>query len=361
MGRSKTKGKSGSTLARLALGLGVFVLVALVGAAAALYVHYRAYVARPVLKAGEMRTVVIPKGTPWPRVITLLEQAELVGYRHYFDLWARRQELPPRVKAGTYHLAGPMDLSALAAALEQGGAVEEVAVTIPEGWTIFDIADRLDATGLVGREAFLRAARDPAALAAAGVEAESFEGYLFPDTYRFRQGTSAEAIVDRLHDRWREIWEPLAAEHAASRQALGQAYGFDRHDFVTLASLVERETGAHGERGLIARVFLNRLDRDMRLQTDPTCVYGEDTYKDVPSPSACKDPLNRYSTYVIDGLPPGPIANPGRASLVAALDPPDGEEARSYLFFVARRDGSGGHHFSETFAEHKRAIRRFLK
>ncbi|CAN0576160.1 unnamed protein product [Laminaria digitata] len=138
-------------------------------------------------------------------------------------------------------------------------------------------------------------------------------------------------------------------------------HAFTAHDVVILASIVERETNHDPERDLVARVFLNRLERDMRLQTDPTCVYGEETYDKIPSPTYCKNPLNRYSTYIIDGLPPGPISNPGLASLKASLIPANSDDARRYLFFVAKRDGSGAHHFTRTFAEHREAIKKYLK
>ncbi|QDG54716.1 endolytic transglycosylase MltG [Persicimonas caeni] len=351
---SKSLGKLALRLAAVALAVAMMVL-------GAVYLHYRSYVRSPVLEEGESVTLVIPKNTAWPQVVSILERADLVRRSTYFEYWARRRHLPPAVKAGTYELSGPLGLPELASKLREGGKVDETVVTFPEGLTIFHMADRVERLGLASRDEFLRAARDKQALQKAGIDADSFEGYLFPDTYRFRKGTSAAKIVERMHGRWKVIWMALEKQHAERKKALAEKYEFDRHDFVTLASLVERETSADGERDLIARVFLNRLDRDMRLQTDPTCVYGEETYDKVPRPKYCKDKLNRYSTYVIDGLPPGPIANPGRGSLQAALDPSDEEDAKGYLFFVARRDGTMRHYFSKTFAEHKKAIRRFLK
>lgn len=340
--------------------VGVLLLLTAIGLGA-VYLHYRTYVKKPVLAEGDALTLVIPKNSPWPRVVEILDRNQLVGRPLYFQWWARQRGLPPEVKAGTFELDGPLSLEELGARLREGGKVEETAVTFPEGFTIFHMGDRLEELGVVSKAEFLRAARSRRALRRADIEADSFEGYLFPDTYRFQKGTSAKEIVARLHDRWTEVWAGIKEEHAEEKKSLEETYDFDRHDIVTLASLVERETSANGERDLVSRVFLNRIDRDMRLQTDPTCVYGEETYAEIPSPTHCKDPLNRYSTYVIDGLPPGPIANPGRASLEAALSPSEEPEAKKYLFFVARRDGSHSHYFSKTFAEHKRAIRRFLK
>lgn len=363
MAQKREKQGTGDSRWRTAAWLATALLFALATAAAGLYAHYRTVIARPLLAEGASEvTVVIPKNTAWPGVVERLGAAGVVERPLYFQLWARRRGLPPEVRAGTYHFAGPLSREQLAASLRRGGSVQEIEVTIPEGFTIFDIADRLAEQRVVGRDEFLRAARDERALEEAGLEeAESFEGYLFPDTYRFRQGTDAPAIVARMHARFEKIWTELGAKRAASLARVREAFELDRHDLVTLASLVEREAIVDAERPRIGRVFLNRLERGMRLQTDPSCVYGPETYREVPSPKRCHDRLNRYSTYVIDGLPPGPIANPGRASLAAVMAPEEGAEAREWLYFVARQDGSGRHHFSRTYREHRRAIRRYLK
>ncbi len=324
---------------------------------------YASWTERPVLAEGESRTVVIPRGTAWPGVVRGLRDSELVRRVWFFEYWSRQRGLPQKVKAGTYQLAGPLTLGELAEALERGGRLADVTVTIPEGFTIFHVADRLEELGVVGREAFLKAARDEALMRELDVPGESFEGYLFPETYKIARGTPARDVVRRMHSEWERRWVKALERGGgqAALDALREGYGFDEHDVVIMASLIERETNHDPERDVISRVFLNRFDKSMKLQTDPTCVYGEETYREVPSPRTCKDPLNRYSTYVSAGLPPGPIANPGEESLVAALAPSTSTSARKYLFFVARRDGSGSHRFSETFAEHKRAIRTHLK
>ncbi|AWV89147.1 endolytic transglycosylase MltG [Bradymonas sediminis] len=352
---------AGRDRAMIALRVCAVILGLVIIVLGAVYAHYQSYIQKPVLAEGATKTLVIPPDSAWPRVVQILEAEHLIRRPTYFEFWARRRQLPAQVKAGSYELSGPIGLDELADALREGGRFDETTVTFPEGLTIFHLADRVDRLGLVDRASFLRAARDEVALARAGIDGESFEGYLFPDTYRFRKGTPAEEIIDRLHQRWVVMWEALSAEHAESMAALTEQYEFDRRDFITLASLIQRETNLASESDVIARVFLNRIDRGMRLQTDPTCVYGEKTYKEIPRPKYCKDPMNRYSTYVISGLPPGPIANPGKVSIAAALNPSHDEEAKKYLFFVARRDGSRGHHFTKTFAAHKRAIRRYLR
>ncbi len=345
------------------VALAFFAGACLIGVIAlgGVYFHYSAYVKMPVLREGESRTLVIPSNTSWPQVVDILEEAQLVKRGKYFDYWGKKRGLPQAVRAGTFQLSGPMQLEDLEVVLRRGGMAEEILLSVPEGFTIFHIADRVEQLGLASREDFLRAARDQALLSAAEINADSFEGYLFPDSYRFRQGTSARAIVERMHAQWVAVWADIKSRHADNLEALAQGFGFSEHEVIILASLVERETSVNDERSLVSRVFLNRLTKKMRLQTDPTCVYGEETYREIPHPRYCRDALNRYSTYVIAGLPPGPIANPGRASLEAALAPSNAPEALEYLFFVARRDGTARHHFTRTFGEHNKAVNRYLK
>jgi len=345
-------------LARIAGAVACVVAIGMV----LVYGHYRTALSQPVLEAGETETVVIPEGADWSETVGALRRAGLVEYDAYFEIWARWSELPRDVKAGTYHFEGPLAMRRLGRRLREGGvSSREVRITIPEGWTIYHIADWLADKGLVGREAFLEAVRDPELLEEFEIPGKSFEGYLYPDTYRFAENATVEHVVRKMHERWREVWEEVRRQNGESLETLRQIYGFDRHEVVVLASLVEAESRVESERGIIARVMLNRLDEDMRLQTDPTCVYGPDSYKKVPTPSMCNDPSNRYSTYVNDGLPPGPIGNPGRGSLEAAIAPATGKEVERYLFFVARQDGTGEHAFSKTYREHRRMVRKYLK
>ncbi len=347
-------------LFRLVLaGLSAVVVVATV-AAAVVVVQFVQFQDQPVLEEEETKTLVIPSGTSWPGVVERVEEAGLVESALFFDIWGRRSGLSNEVRAGTFYLEGPLLLEEMADVLRKGGRADELVITFQEGLTIFEMADRVAEAGLVDREEFLREARRADRYDWASPQMESLEGYLFPDTYRFNLGTSAEDIVDRLvgrFDREASIFE----EYADQKEAIRQEFGLDRHEIVILASLIERETGVDHERSLIARVFYNRLERGMLLQTDPTCVYGEATYDQVPTPSLCRDPLNRYSTYVVEGLPPGPIASPGRASLKAALMPSEDPQAQEYLYFVSRRDGTGEHYFSTNYAEHRQAIDRFLR
>ena len=327
-----------------------------------LWVHYSHYIHLPVLKAGQAHMLVIPHQTSWPKVVEILTKDGIVAHPWYFELWARRRGLPARVKSGTYKLQGPLSLEALAQKIQEGGLVDEVTLTVPEGYSIFRIADRVQSLGLASRRAFLDAARNKKLLALMDLEGkDSFEGYLFPDTYHFKQGTAPEAIVEAMHTRWKQRWAQVMADHQGALNAFATTHGLDTHQVITLASLVERETAYPPERAVIARVFLNRLQKNMRLQTDPTCVYDDETYTEIPSPTRCKDKLNRYSTYVIPALPPGPIANPGLDTLKATLSPSRDPAAMKYLYFVAKSDGSGAHQFSETFKAHKDAINDHLR
>jgi UPF0755 protein len=199
----------------------------------------------------------------------------------------------------------------------------------------------------VERAAFLGAALDPEVARRLGVEGDTLEGYLFPETYQLARGLEAEevaaAFVGEFLARWAEL-SPLA-----------QAQGRSMKEVVTLASIVEKETGADGERPLIASVFLNRLARGMRLESDPTTIYGIPDFDGNLRRVHLEDEGNPYNTYRIRALPPGPIANPGVDALRAVLEPSESD----YLYFVSRNDGT--HKFSRTYREHVEAVNRFQR
>jgi UPF0755 protein len=215
--------------------------------------------------------------------------------------------------------------------------------TVPEGSNIFDIASLAESVGGMAQDDFLKAAADPASIRDLDPAAPSLEGYLFPSTYRITHHTTAKQLCRMMTTEFRKHWRTLA--------------GVDAHRTTTLASLVEKETGLAAERPLVASVFENRLARNMPLQCDPSTVYAalvENRYRGTifKSDLASK---NAYNTYAHAGLPPGPIANPGIEALTAALHPADTE----YLYFVARPDAPGSHHFSATLVEHEKAVATF--
>lgn len=346
--------------------LPIALLATLCLASTALAAHFLWWTSAAILLPQGAAPVVltIPAGATWQQTAAQLDAAGLIAHPLYLEVWARRHGLPQRVRAGTYTLKGPLTLPKLAQSLNMGGPAG-LALTVPEGWTIYHIAQRVEALGICPAADFLRDATDPVVLDKLGLKAKysapSVEGYLFPDTYHFQPDTPCVDVIARMHRQFERRWAALEAESAGNIAAFASVHKMNRHQIITLASLVERESSVDAERPIIARVFLNRLAKKMRLQTDPTCVYGPDTFREAPSPARCKDPASRYSTYVIAGLPPGPIANPGAASLKAALNPDPSPEAREYLFFVAARDGSGAHVFTKNFDDHKAAIKRHLK
>lgn len=216
--------------------------------------------------------------------------------------------------------------------------------TVPEGSNMFDIASLLSGLGSVRSKDFLAAAADPELIRSLDPQAPDLEGYLFPSTYRVTHQTTGRQLCLAMTTEFRKQWAALGGPRE-SRPV---------HDVVTLASLVEKETGAPAERPLVAAVFANRLRLGMPLQCDPTTVYAallENRFHGTIYRSDLAS-SNPYNTYAHPGLPPGPIANPGAASLAAALHP----SATSYLYFVAKPDGSGTHHFSATLAEHEKAV-----
>ncbi|MET0414309.1 MAG: endolytic transglycosylase MltG [Polyangiaceae bacterium] len=279
----------------------------------------------------------------------------------YLELFWRRSTIEP----GPHLLSPGMSPALLAACLVRAPR-QQVKVTIPEGQNQFQIARRLEEAGVSLASAFLAASRSAPLLAALGVRAKTAEGYLFPATYDLNLDAVPELILKNFVREGQRRYQALAARHSAAVQRLRDTLSWGPHEVITLASIVEKESGVASERGLVAGVFYNRLRdatfRPLRmLQSDPTAAYGcllPETvaascgaYKGTVTPDMLRDPDNPYNTYKHAGLPPGPIGNPGEATLEAVLDPPD----TAYLFFVAAKDGRG-HVFSRTWAEHQAAV-----
>jgi UPF0755 protein len=219
-------------------------------------------------------------------------------------------------------------------------------ITIPEGYNRVQIADLLEQKGLIDKRKFLSLTEEPNLIASYNLSGNTLEGYLYPDTYQFAKGLSAGSIINTMVRRFFEIIQPYSARIEASDLSL--------KELITLASIVEKETGRKEESPIIASVFLNRLGKGMHLASDPTVIYG---IKDFDGNITRKDLKKNtpYNTYVIRGLPPGPIACPGAAAIKAVLYPAETD----YLYFVSKNDGS--HHFSKTLAEHNRAVEIYQK
>lgn len=289
-------------------------------------------------------TVVIRHGESFTRVAEQLTAAGVVAGVRPLRLLARLRGDTGRVQAGTYAFSTPATPGAVLDRLVAGDVVR-VTVTIPEGWTLREIAARLDEKGLADRAQVLRLGSDPGLLAAFDLPGPTLEGYLFPETYSLAAGTPPRQILKTMVDEFHRRLTPDLAAAARAR-------GLNVKQLVTLASIVQKEAGNEAEMPLIAAVFFNRLQRHMRLQSDPTVIYGIPDF-DGNLTRADLERRTPYNTYRIAGLPPGPIANPGSAALAATAHP----AAVDYLYFVSRGDGS--HAFSATLAEHNRAVRRY--
>jgi UPF0755 protein len=290
------------------------------------------------------RTLTVSPGAPLPEVSRELEKARVVSSALGFRLLARLRGDAGKLQAGEYRFARAATPGAVLGRLVAGDVLRH-RVTIPEGWTLKKIATRLADEGLANRGAFLSQASDPAFLRSLGIDAPSLEGYLFPETYTFVRGmTPAEEIRAMLHE--------LNAHLTAKILGAARARGLNRRQLLTLASIIQKETGDAAEMPLIASVFYNRLRRRMPLQSDPTVIYGIKNFTGNLTRKDLKTPTP-YNTYCIRGLPPGPIASPGEAAIEAAAFP-----ARThYLYFVSRGDGT--HAFSRTLRQHDLAVDRY--
>jgi UPF0755 protein len=292
--------------------------------------------------SGAAARVVIPPGVTFRAAADSLRRAELISSARLFRVYARLARKDRALKPGTYVLARNMSWGELIDALTAGRGIVHT-FTIPEGYSIADMAPTIAAATDVAAESILVAARDSGLRLAVGTPAPTLEGYLFPDTYTFPSGTDARGIVAALVRRFEDVWKP---EWDARLPVLG----LTRHEVVTLASIVEKEARKAEERPVIAAVYLNRIRKGMRLQADPTVQYALGRHVErVLFRHLEVD--SRYNTYRYPGLPPGPIASPGAAALQGSLFPAN----VPYLYFVAHPDGH--HEFRTTFAEHAAAIR----
>ena len=301
---------------------------------------------QPPSRAATLVVVEIPRGAALSGVAALLEAAGVIRNAEAFALLARFEGRAAALRAGEYALAANLParevLDRLAA-----GAVMTHRLVVPEGLRMEEVAARIEAAGLGSAAEFLAVARDPASAAALGVEGKSLEGYLFPETYELAKGIPAGDVARLMVDHFLSVWRPLEPE--------ARARGMSMHEVVVLASLIEKETGAPEERPVIAAVFLNRLARGMRLETDPAVIYGIAGFDGNLRRVHLEDVTNPYNTYQHEGLPPGPIANPGAAALRAVVEPAEAD----YLYFVARKNGT--HQFSRSYAEHVRAVNHFQR
>jgi UPF0755 protein len=296
-------------------------------------------------QAAEVVFTVAP-GESLGAIARRLQREHLVRSARAVEWMGRLRGLDGSLRTGEYALSAAQSPGAILSHLASGNTIN-YPVVLPEGFTAAQIGARLASAGLVNQVEFAKAVHDPELIARLGIEAESLEGYLFPETYLLPKGLSAEEVVRILVQPLLAVWRDL--EPSATRQGLSQ------HEVVTLASIVEKETAVPEERALVAAVFRNRLGRRMRLESDPTVIYGIAGFDGNLKRKDLEDAGNRYNTYRIAALPPGPIASPGEASLRAVVTP----AVSQHLYFVARNDGT--HAFSSTLREHARAVERYQK
>ena len=322
------------------------VVVSALALAAAVFAAARfgSYLSAPADPAGRTVVVDIPQGESFMATARILNKAGLLARPGWFRLYARLTGQDHRIKAGRYSLSTADSPARILAALVAGKGLLN-RITVIEGWTVAEVARALEKGGFAKASDILALARDPGFARKLGIEAPGLEGYLFPDTYYFLKEATAEHILATLVRRFKEKFSPEMAERA-------RRMGLSIQQVVILASMIEKETGDKAEYPVIASVFLNRLARNMRLQSDPTVIYGMVDF----SGNLTRADLHRdspYNTYTRKGLPAGPIANPGAGALYGALHPADTD----YLYFVSRNDGT--HRFSETLAQHNEAVERY--
>ena len=294
---------------------------------------------------GRAVVVVVPRGASLKQTAAILARAKVVDHPSLFALAARLSGRAGCLQAGEYRLSPAMTYQGLLQNLCAGRVLLH-SLTIPEGFTMRQIVERAATQGLLDRNQALALLHDRGFISGLGIQAPSLEGFLFPTTYRLPRGLGARAVLAMMVRRFQRVWKTL--EPQARRLGLSQLQA------VTLASIIEKEAQVDWERALISAVYHNRLKRGMRLQADPTVIYGLTNF-DGNLRKIDLDTDTPYNTYLHPGLPPGPICSPGLASLQAAVNPAPAK----YLYFVAK--GNGEHHFSRSYREHQNAVIRYQK
>jgi UPF0755 protein len=358
---SKRRLRPSRRLALVLRGLGGAIALLVAVAAVWLFVVYPS---RRGAGAGHGVEVTIPPGLDPQTLAAILEQAGVVDRPKLFAVWVRWTGGAGGIVPGAHLLTDDESPREIVARLERRGRAQTTRVTIPEGWTRFDIARRLEEKNVASLRDVLDATTDPNLLQELGIDADSAEGFLFPATYDFAFDSGARDVVRRMKREFDRRWDLLSRARSAALSDVMASARLDVRGVVILASLVEKEAAVDEERPMIASVFLNRLRdpafRPKRLECDPTASYGCLAFPE-KAPSCLNftgkataaiehDPDNPYSTYTHEGLPPGPIANPGYKSLDAAMAP----ALTPYFYFVAR--GGGRHTFSETYEAHQAAV-----
>ena len=311
----------------------------------AIILGFGMFFTRPAQKDGIDQVITIREGMSLKEVAGTLKSKGIIINKDLFILWTRLLGNSRKIKAGEYLLNSGMTPARIIEILTKG-IIITYTVTVPEGFSIEQIGNILDESGLADKNSFISLAYEPGVIKKYGISGPSLEGFLYPDTYEFGKGLPPLLIIDVMVKRFREIIGPYMKRI--------EELGMKVEEVITLASIVEKEAGNAEEMPLIASVFLNRLKKGMRMESDPTVIYGMNNFT---GNLTRKDLLEStpYNTYVIRGLPPGPISNPGLASIKAVLYPAETD----YLYFVSKNDGT--HYFSVSIEEHNRAVWTYQK
>ena len=324
----------------------LLVVIAVLGVAAYQIIKWAQGPVVPPEQHPPSKVVVIPDGSTFQQIAALLERERLIKSRVAFVLIGRSQSADRKIRAGEYELNPAMVPAEILSKLLNGQVVLHP-ITIPEGLTMTQIADLMAQQGVADRDELLRLMKDRALTAALGIKADNLEGYLYPDTYKFPKSVKAKDVVATMVEHLQQVY-------GLELELRAQELKMTKHEVLTLASVIEKETASNGEREEISAVFHNRLKKHIPLQSDPTVIYGLPNFdgnihkKDLSIQSP-------YNTYRYAGLPPGPIANPGIRSIRAALYP----SSSRALYFVSKNDGT--HQFSATLMEHNQAVEKYQK
>ena len=289
--------------------------------------------------------VNIPTGSSFLESVEILNKAGLMKNRFFFLSLATLKKAGRHIRAGEYEFNTMITPWTMINKLVRG-EIKQYRVPIPEDLSVQDIAEILDKDKLINKDIFFQLARDREFLASLNIQADSIEGYLFPETYFFNRSMNTRLIMQKMVD---TFWQNVTPKMIKKANDIGM----NVHQLVTFASMIGKESGDNAEKPLIAAVFKNRLKKGMRLQSDPTAVYDIQQFEG----KILRSHLRRsspYNTYLIKGLPPGPIANPGLDSIKATLNP----ASVDYLYFVSKQNGT--HHFSSSLAEHNLAVQRYI-
>jgi UPF0755 protein len=286
------------------------------------------------------------KGQPLKKMASALQERKIITSAGMFALYARLRGDDARVKAGYYQFSDAMTPAEILRKMV-AGEIYEQRFAVPEGYSIYQIAELLAGRRLFDKEEFLKESFSRPLLRELGINGKSVEGYLYPSTYDIKPNMTAADLIRLMAEQFDKVY---------SREFAGRVNGsrLSKLEIITLASMIEKEAVRPEEKPLIASVFYNRLARRMPLQSDPTSVYGVRAF----AGNISKQDISHatpFNTYRISGLPPGPIGNPGSGAIEAVLKP----ASTRYLYFVAKKDGT--HYFSSTLEEHNAAVRKYLK